>query len=142
MGAVVPGFSRRRFSLSAALAALGAGGAGAQPHSWYEAAREMQRQAESWGDQSYGAVLVLNGRIVGQGPSRVIASQDPWAHAEREAIRDAQRSLKRTELEGAILVSTSRPCRVCENAAAQAGVARMFFGRALEDAGRPRRIAE
>ncbi len=105
---------------------------------WFEAAKEMKRLAESWGDQPYGAVLVLDGMIVGEGPSRVIVRGDPSAHAEREAIRDAQRRSGRTNFAGSILYSTSRPCRQCEQAAAQAQVARMIYGEELNDAGQPR----
>ncbi len=105
---------------------------------WYRAALAMQQRALSWGDQAYGAVLVLPGGIVGEGPSRVVQRNDPTAHAEREAIADAQRQLGRTRLDGAVLYSTSRPCADCERAAARAGVTRMFFGEALVDAGAPR----
>ena len=104
---------------------------------WYDAAAAMQRQALSSGDQPYGAVLVLDGALVGNGPSRVVALADPTAHAEREAIRDARRRLGRASLAGSILYSTSRPCRACETAAAEAGVARMIHGPDLSDAGRP-----
>ena len=105
---------------------------------WFEAADKMRRLAESWGDQSYGAVLVADGAIIGEGPSRVVRNGDADAHAEREAIRDAQRRLGRTSLAGSILYSTSRPCRACEKAAREADVARMIFGPALSDAGAPR----
>ena len=106
-------------------------------HRWYEAAAEMKRLAQSWGDQPYGAVLVLDGALVGQGPSRVVQNQNPDAHAEREAIRDARQKLGRQWLTGAVLYSTSRPCGLCEAAAAQAGVTRMYFGSSLTDAGVP-----
>jgi tRNA(Arg) A34 adenosine deaminase TadA len=99
----------------------------------------MKRLAESWGDQSYGAVLVLDGQLVGEGPSRVMKNADATAHAEREAIRDAQRRLFRSKIEGSVLYSTSRPCSVCEAAAAEAGIRRMYFGERLQDAGVPRR---
>ncbi len=105
---------------------------------WYEAAAGMKRLAESWGDQAYGAVLVLDGRIVGDGPSRVVQRGDTNAHAEREAIRDAQRRLGRQQLPGSVLYSTSHPCRLCEAAAAAAQVSRMIYGEALADAGPPR----
>lgn len=97
----------------------------------------MRRLAQSWGDQAYGAVLVMDGALVGQGPSRVVKNQNPDAHAEREAIRDAQNKLGRQRLPGAVLYSTSRPCGMCEAAAAQAGVSRMYFGPSLTDAGVP-----
>ncbi len=104
---------------------------------WHEQAVRMRMLAESWGDQPYGAVLVLHGTLIGEGPSRVVKDADPDAHAERVAIRDAQRKLGRQGLAGSLLYSTSRPCSLCEAAAAKAGVARMYFGPALTDAGRP-----
>mgnify|MGYP001806156276 CR=1 FL=1 len=109
------------------------------PARWYDAAEALRQQALSWGDQPHGAVLVLEGALVGEGPSRVVLRADPTAHAEREAIRDAQRRLGRTRLTGAVLYSTSRPCRDCERAAAAADVARMVHGADLRDAGRPQR---
>lgn len=114
------------------------GGPAKPERRWYEAAAAMKRLAESAGDQPYGAVLVANGAIVGEGPSRVVTRGDATAHAEREAIRDAQRVLGRKSLAGSVLYSTSRPCRQCEMAAAEAQVARMIFGEALDDAGPPR----
>jgi tRNA(Arg) A34 adenosine deaminase TadA len=105
---------------------------------WAEAARAMKKLAESWGDQPYGAVLVIDDRLVGEGPSRVIQRADATAHAEREAIRDAQRRLRRVSLAGSVLYSTSRPCAACEAAAAAAGVSRMYFGEATQDAGAPK----
>lgn len=104
---------------------------------WYLRAKEMRELAESWGDQSYGAVLVLGGRAVGLGPSRVVKDRDNNAHAERVAIREAQRALGRENLAGAVLYSTSRPCSLCETAAARAGIARMYHGASLVDAGPP-----
>ncbi|HSB73008.1 MAG TPA: nucleoside deaminase [Candidatus Methylomirabilis sp.] len=105
---------------------------------WIEAAFAMRRLAESWGDQSYGAVVVLDGALVGEGPSRVVKLNDPDAHAEREAIRDAQTPLGRKDLDGAVLYSTSRPCRRCEGIAAEARIARMVYGADGSDAGRPK----
>lgn len=102
------------------------------------AAAAMKDLALSWGDQPYGAVVWLEGRIVGEGPSRVVRDRDPEAHAERVAIADAQRRLGRQQLPGSVLVSTSRPCGRCERAAAAARVSRMLHGDALADAGAPR----
>jgi tRNA(adenine34) deaminase len=105
---------------------------------WYEAAESMRQRALSWGDQPYGAVLVTASGVLGEGPSRVVKNADENAHAEREAIRDAQRRLGIPDLAGSVLYATSRPCRLCEEAAARANVSRMYFGPALVDAGRPR----
>lgn len=87
----------------------------------------MLRLAQSWGDQPYGAVVVLDDAVVGEGPSRVVKDNNPDAHAERVALLDAQRRLGRADLSGAVLYSTSRPCALCEAAAQRAGVRRMFF---------------
>lgn len=130
----------RVFSLlvAGAGAEAGAQAGAAQPEQrWYEAAARMKRLAQSWGDQPYGAVLVLDGAIIGEGPSRVVRNGDVNAHAEREAIGDARRRLGRQELAGAVLYSTSRPCSLCEAAAAEAKVSRMYFCQSLTDAGTP-----
>ena len=105
---------------------------------WIRAAEEMRRQALSWGDQACGAVLVKNNRIIGYGPSRVVKNNDLDAHAEREAIKHAIAQTSKEEVKGSVLYSTSRPCGLCETAAAQAGVVRMYFGAEVQDAGKPR----
>jgi tRNA(adenine34) deaminase len=130
---------RKLLQAGLALAASHSSASEVPDRRWYEAAEAMKRLAQSWGDQPYGAVLVLEGAIVGEGPSRVVKLGDPTAHAEREAIRDAQRRLGRKALTGSVLYSTSRPCRQCEAAAAEADVSRMIHGAALVDAGRPAR---
>ena len=94
------------------------------------------------GDQSYGAVLVLDDAIIGYGPSRVVIDRNANAHAERVAIWAAQTALGRKDLTGSILYSTSRPCLACETAAAEAKVARMIHGATGIDAGQPRRRAD
>ena len=82
-----------------------AGGAAHPDPRWYAKAREMQVLAESWGDQSYGAVVVLGDQLLGLGPSRVVKDHDPDAHAERVAILEAQRRIGRRDLAGAMLYS-------------------------------------
>ena len=98
----------------------------------------MKHRAESEGDQPYGAVVVLEGRIVGEAPSAVVTKVDPTAHAEMQAIRDAARRIGRASLAGAELYSSSRPCPMCEAAAFRAGIRRMVHGIAMNDAGPPR----
>ena len=136
----------RRLAIAAALTLIAVtattrarsqGNAGHPRRHWYEAAAAMKRLAESWGDQPYGAVVVLGESLIGEGPSRVVRNNDPSAHAEREAIRDARRKSGRRSLSGAVLYSTSRPCSACEAAAAEAGIGRMYFGPSLTDAGVP-----
>jgi ankyrin repeat protein/pyrimidine deaminase RibD-like protein len=91
-------------------------------------AQEMRQRAVASGDQPYGAVVVCDGKVVGEAPSRVVAKGDAAAHAEREALADAKRRLGTARLERCELVSTSRPCPACEAAARKARIARMFHG--------------
>ena len=108
------------------------------PARFMERAYEMKRQAVESGDQAYGAVVVKDGRIVGQAPSRVVTGRDPTAHAETEAIRDAARRLGTRDLSGCTMYSTSPPCAMCETAAYWAGIERLVAGRADSDRGAPR----
>jgi len=101
-------------------------------------AEAMRRAAIDSGDQSYGAVVIKAGRIVGAAPSRVITANDPTAHAEMEAIRDAVKRLDNADLSGCTLVSTSHPCAMCETAAHWAGIEALVHGTTLIEAGRPR----
>src|SRR6476660_2566126 len=103
-----------------------------------EAAR-MMREAITSGDQPFGAVVVMGDTIVGYGPSRVVVDRNPNAHAERVALWDAQRRLGTTDLSGAVIYSTSRPCLACEKALAGSNIERMFFGPEATDAGKPGR---
>jgi tRNA(Arg) A34 adenosine deaminase TadA len=134
-----PALSRRRLALLLPLAALAPRGARATTLA--EAMRRaeaLRDEALRAGDQAYGAVVLRGDEIVGAAPSRVVTRDDPTAHAEMEAIRDAARRLRTRDLSGCVLVSTSRPCRMCEAAAGFAGIARLVHGPALTDAGAPR----
>src|SRR5687768_3431562 len=86
----------------------------AEHRDFIAAAFRMKDEAVARGDQPYGAVVVKDSRIVGHAPSRVVPTNDASAHAEREAIRDAQARLSSIELPDSLLYSTSRPCAACE----------------------------
>ena len=98
----------------------------------------MRDAAARAGDQPYGAVIVKDGRIVGEAPSRVVTATDPTAHAETEAIRDAARRLGTRDLSGCEIYASTRPCPMCEAAAYWAGIARIHHGADAADAGPPR----
>ena len=98
----------------------------------------MKQAAREAGDQGYGAVVVRDGRIIAESPSRVVTAGDPSAHAEMEAIRAAARATGSRDLSGAVLYSSSRPCPMCEGAASFAGISEMIHGEGLTSAGRPR----
>ena len=99
---------------------------------------EMRDRATELGDQAYGAIVVLNDEIIGQSWSRVVLDQDPTAHAEISAIRDAARRLGNRNLAGATLFSSSRPCPMCEAAAYWAGIDSMIHGQGAKNAGAPK----
>ena len=85
-----------------------------QHREFIAAAFKMRDDAVRAGDQAYGAVVVKDGRIIGFGPSRVVLKKDWTAHAEREAIREAQARLGRTDLSGACSIRARgrvRPAR-------------------------------
>ena len=98
---------------------------------------DMKQQAVEAGDQAYGAVVVKQGKIIGYGPSRVITDQDPTAHAEMVAIREAAKKLGSRDLSDCELYSTSPPCRMCETAAYWGGISRMYHGDSGIDGGAP-----
>lgn len=102
-----------------------------------EAARQRDA-ALAAGDQPYGAVLVLDGRIIGTGRSRVISDNNPDAHAERVALWDAQRRIGREDLTGAVIFATSPPCAICQRALAEARVSSMYVGPEGREDGPPR----
>jgi tRNA(adenine34) deaminase len=100
------------------------------------AAFAMRDKAVAAGDQPYGAIVAREGAIVGWGPSRVRELGEWVGHAEREAMRDAQRRIGE-DLSGCVMVSTSRPCGSCQRTAAQARLSRMYYGADATDAGKP-----
>ncbi len=102
-----------------------------------ERAFEMRDLAMDLGDQAYGALIVRDGVVIGQSPSRVVLDHDPTAHAELSAIRDAARRLSDRDLSGSILYSSSRACPMCEAAAYWAGVSQMIYGSDAISAGAP-----
>ena len=103
-----------------------------------ERAFEMRRLAVERGDQPYGAVIVKGDRIVGEGASAVITDDDPTAHAEMVAIRDAARRLGSRDLAGSEMYGTSPACPMCEAGAYWARIARLLHGTTIVDAGPPR----
>ena len=103
-----------------------------------ERAFEMRRLAVQRGDQPYGAVIVKADRIVGEGASAVVTDDDPTAHAEMVAIRDAARRLGSRDLSGCEMYGTSPACPMCEAAAYWARVTRLLHGATIVDAGAPR----
>ena len=134
---LAPALSRAGASIPPLVGAVAAAPSDTALRAAMRRAYVMRDEAVRAGDQPYGAVVLCGDRIVGAAPSRVIATNDPFAHAETQAIREAERRLGRDELSGCWLISSSRPCRVCEARARSARIERMIHGEALTDAGAP-----
>jgi len=82
----------------------------------------------------FGAIVVLENRIIGQGWNRVVAQKDPTAHAEILAIREACATLQDFRLEGCILYVNCEPCPMCLSAAYWAGIKAIYYAATREDA--------
>jgi tRNA(adenine34) deaminase len=91
-------------------------------------ALELARRAQEEGEVPVGAVVVMDGRIVGEGWNRPIAASDPTAHAEIQALRAASLALKNYRLTGATLYVTLEPCDMCVGAMFHARIARAVYG--------------
>jgi tRNA(adenine34) deaminase len=102
---------------------------------WMREALCEARKAESMGEVPVGAILLINGKIVGRGHNCSIASHDPSAHAEILALRHAARSMRTYRLPGSILIVTVEPCVMCAGAIIQARVAEVIYGAADPKAG-------
>ena len=92
------------------------------------AALEEARRALELGEVPIGAVVSLDGVIVGRGFNRPISSTDPTAHAEVVAIRDAARAVGNYRLTGATLCVTIEPCLMCVGAAVHARLGTIVYG--------------
>ena len=82
----------------------------------------------------FGAVVVLNGRIVGRGHNEVLFRNDPTAHAEIGAIRDACAHLGSYSLEDCVLYATGEPCPMCLAAIHWARLDRVVYAQTRDDA--------
>lgn len=82
----------------------------------------------------FAAVVVKDGRILGEGANRVTSTMDPSAHAEVMAIRAACRVLNDFQLSGCDIYTTCEPCPMCMGLIYWARLERVFFGNTAEDA--------
>jgi tRNA(Arg) A34 adenosine deaminase TadA len=97
---------------------------------------ELSAQAlETPGTEPFGAVVVKDGRIVGEGINRSLADLDPTSHGETEAIRAAARTLGTVDLAGCELYTSCEPCALCVAAMEIAGIARLYYAASMAQAG-------
>jgi tRNA(Arg) A34 adenosine deaminase TadA len=84
----------------------------------------------------FGAIVVREGEIIGEGCNRVTSTNDPTAHAEVVAIRDACARLGSFQLDGCVIYTSCEPCPMCLGAIYWARPEKVFFGCTREDAAR------
>lgn len=95
---------------------------------WMREALAEARQALAEGEVPVGAMVVRDDEVLGRGRNAMISSQDPTAHAEVLALREAARKVGNYRLPGATLYATVEPCPMCCGAALHARVSRVVFG--------------
>ena len=93
---------------------------------YFARARALRDQAVREGDQAYGAVVVRDGVIVGEGRNYVVLHTDPTAHSELLAVRDAARRLGTRDLSQCDVYSTATPCAMCQGALYWGRIRRVF----------------
>jgi guanine deaminase len=99
-----------------------------------EAIRISVRKMHSNHGGPFGAVVVRRGKIVGRGWNQVTSTNDPTAHAEVAAIRDACKRLKTFHLNDCELYTSCEPCPMCLSAIYWARLKRVFYGNTRRDA--------
>lgn len=102
----------------------------ATDESFMQRALELARRAAAEGEVPVGCVVVQEGQVIGEGWNRPIASADPTAHAEIQAMRAAAQGLNNYRLTGATLYVTLEPCEMCLGAMFHARIARAVYGAA------------
>ncbi len=99
-------------------------------------ALDVAHSATITGDVPVGAIIInRDGIVIGRGFNEREANNDPTAHAEVVAIRNAASRLQNSRLDGCILVVTLEPCAMCAGAIAQSRISKVIFGAWDEKAG-------
>lgn len=116
-----------------------------RPHNdelWMEEALHAAKRALEAGEVPVGAIVVCDGRIVGRGWNRNISENDPTAHAEIIALREAGASLGNHRLIDCELFATIEPCPMCAGALVHARVRRLVYGADDPKAGAVRTVLQ
>jgi tRNA(adenine34) deaminase len=98
-----------------------------QDEFWMQHALELADKAEQLGEVPVGAVLVADGELIAEGWNQVITTNDPTAHAEVVALRNAGQALENYRLVNTTLYVTLEPCPMCAGALVHSRVARVVF---------------
>ncbi len=95
---------------------------------WMEEALLAAQEARQMGEVPVGAVVILEGRIIGRGSNRNLLESDPSAHAEIVALRSAGIAIGNHRLIGCELFATIEPCAMCAGAMVHSRLKRLVFG--------------
>lgn len=95
---------------------------------WMSRALELAKHARHCNEVPVGAIVVLNGEIIGEGWNQPIKQQDPTAHAEIIALREAAQRIKNYRLLNAEMYVTLEPCPMCAGAMVHARIKRLTYG--------------
>lgn len=101
-----------------------------------EAIRMARNNVESGQGGPFGALVVKNGQVIGRGVNRVTGNNDPSAHAEVEAIRDACKNIGHYWLKDAVIYASCEPCPMCLGAIYWARIKTIYFAADNKDAAR------
>ncbi len=102
---------------------------------YMQRALALAEHAADAGEVPVGALVVLDGKVIGEGWNRPISGHDPCAHAEIMALRDAAQRVQNYRLADAELYVTIEPCTMCAGAIVHARIARVVFGATEPKAG-------
>jgi tRNA(adenine34) deaminase len=95
---------------------------------WMALALEQAQLAAAAGEVPVGALVIKDGEIIGRGHNRNLLDNDPTAHAEIVALRQAAARLGNHRLTGCTMVATIEPCSMCAGALIHARIARLVYG--------------
>ena len=102
---------------------------------WMRLALQLADKAAAIGEVPVGAVVVLDGEVIGQGWNQPISRRDPTAHAEIIALRDAAQRIENYRLVDADLYVTLEPCSMCAGASVHSRIRRLVYGATEPKAG-------
>lgn len=94
---------------------------------WMSQAFQLAKKAKQHGEVPVGAVIIHDGNLIGEGFNQSIYSNDPSAHAEIIALRDAGNKINNYRLCGAVMYVTLEPCLMCVGAMLHARIARLVY---------------
>jgi tRNA(Arg) A34 adenosine deaminase TadA len=97
-----------------------------------ELSREASIEKKTGG--VFGAVIVKDGKIIGEGYNQVLATHDPTWHAEMQAIREATKKLGTPHLDGCVLYTSAECCPMCLATAYWAHIDHIYYGATIDDA--------